>query len=88
MPQLRATESRDGGGRVNRVYTCSLCGLSAPWGETWRWKIAETFTNGVRRLLTICSPECKGTSPAQLAHLARIQPLATAAMRVIRGRSS
>ena len=62
-----------------RLYTCSLCGKAEPWGETWRWRSADEFTNGVRRLLFICRPDCKGTSEVQLAHLARVQPLAVAA---------
>lgn len=64
---------------MSRGYTCSLCGKREPWGETWRWRTADTFTHDVSRLLFICSSECKGTSEAQLAHLARIQPLGVAA---------
>ena len=49
------------------TFTCSLCGLSAPWGETWRWRSADTYTNDVRRLLFLCREDCAGVSPAMLA---------------------
>ena len=48
-------------------YTCSSCGAREQWGEKWRWKIASTYTNSVRRLLMFCSDAC-GESTEGRAH--------------------
>ena len=48
-------------------YTCSACGAKKPWGETWRWKIADEYQNDVRRLLTFCSDGCAESPYARAA---------------------
>lgn len=46
-----------------RIYTCSACEKRAEWGEGWKWRSADSFSNGVRRILLTCSEKCRDETP-------------------------
>lgn len=56
-----------------RLWTCDICGLTAPWGQQWSWygsykQLDETG----RPAIVTCSAACRQTPQAQelitLAH--------------------
>ena len=43
-----------------RVYTCTVCGTTGPWGPTWSWYGAWRDVDlNPEKIITCCSVACR-----------------------------